>query len=774
MAARLRAQLAALTADLSANKISLTSTQSTLSSTQSTVTVTSSGLSDVSSNLYRVAQFDASRNATLSNINTLQITNRKVYEDKFSMVEPLGPYKIDAIPMLCKETFAMNRFSFNTDSDLLLKETALLNTKNYNEFVVFVPSNRTDSIYTPAFGQDVDNENNNLGSFSRPLEDFLITEGREALVGTTLWNKVNTFKTAITTNANTTSDASRNQYLTAIKTDATYIQLKNNMKTPYKVWNQIKDGSGDDFLFENLLDLSGVALQNVLADGVTKDNVKVTSTSWPVDASGNAINVLPIAQNTSATNNKAGLIIAFPGTTATLAPFFLSSYFGLIASLGYIVVIANPLPLMGRYTKYAKKKTMSKLFADKSTNKLGLTAAELNDASNNFYASMYDEFDVNDVTSNTNGSFARGRYRYQSRTSATMKIFESQFYQIKSVLKKLGLTNYIDFNNVGVIGISAGGFPCMANHNLLSTNGATTTFTLNDVNGNPIPNAKPYLWNIKCIIGWQNTLSEVSLSKGFKNVPQEGGVDPRNYNNRFLCGLDYLKVPYINITNDADIGSLSKSGLVPERDFYYNHQIQTLYQLTKQKSESNYQALEALHKSINILKPGAFHVSNEGSLDSRDGEYGGFFPYFTAEWYNGWYLPKYISFPFNNVLETGIKDELFYGQLEDLKSLYAVQLMCHRYLGNDFPVNNAVLASLGIKYDIAPTHCDILTDFEFVKVGPRNRISYDASYNIELETNGNTVALSVDASKNLVTNATGITLGDFIITKDAYGNIIFG
>ncbi len=710
-----------------------------------------------------------SSNNIISDATSIQLSTRRIYEDNFSMVDPIGPYKIDAIPILCKETFAMNRFSLNTDSDLLLKESSLVNTQNYNEFVVFVPSNRTDSIYTPAFGQDVDNENNNLGSFSRPLEDFLFTEGREAQVGTTLWNKVNTFKTAITTNANTTSDASRNQYLTAIKTDATYIQLKNNMKTPYKVWNQIKDGSGDDFIFENLLDLSGVALQNVLADGVTKDNVKVTSTSWPIDLSGNAINVLPISQNTSATNGKTGLLIVFPGSTATLTPFGQQSpYLGLAASLGYVVVLANPQPLMGRYTKYAKKKSMSKLFADKSANKFGVTSSELNDASNNFYSSMYDAYDVNDVTTTANGSFARARYRYQSRTNDAMKIFESQFYQIKSVLNKLGLINYIDFNNVGVLGISAGGWSCMANHNLLTTNGATTSFTLNDVSGNPIPSAKPYLWNIKCIIGWQNTLSEVSLSKGFKNVPQEGGVDPRNYNNRYLCGLDYLKVPYINITNDADIGSLSKSGLVQEKDFYYNHQMQTLYQLTKQKSESNYQALEALHKSINIYRPGAFHGSSEGKLDSRDGEYGGYFPYLNAEWNNGWYLPKYISFPFNNVIETGIKDELFYGQLEDLKSLYAFQLMVHRYLGNDFPVNNPVLASLGIKYDIAPTHCDILTDFEFVKVGPTNRITYDASYNIQIDNSGNKVSLSVDASKNLITDATSIQLTNRKLFEDKW------
>jgi hypothetical protein len=59
MAARLRAQIASLTTDLSANKIS--------------DSVTSSGLLDVSSNLYRVAQFDASRNANLSNVTNINL-----------------------------------------------------------------------------------------------------------------------------------------------------------------------------------------------------------------------------------------------------------------------------------------------------------------------------------------------------------------------------------------------------------------------------------------------------------------------------------------------------------------------------------------------------------------------------------------------------------------------------------------------------------------------------------------------------------------------------
>ena len=80
-----------------------------------------------------------------------------------------------------------------------------------------------------------------------------------------------------------------------------------------------------------------------------------------------------------------------------------------------------------------------------------------------------------------------------------------------------------------------------------------------------------------------------------------------------------------------------------------------------------------------------------------------------------------------------------------------------------------------------PTHCDITTEHQYMKVGPRTLLSYDASYNLTLTTNatntngnivGNTAALSVDANKKLVTNATGMTFAGFNFSVDAYGNLI--
>ena len=52
---------------------------------------------------------------------------------------------------------------------------------------------------------------------------------------------------------------------------------------------------------------------------------------------------------------------------------------------------------------------------------------------------------------------------------------------------------------------------------------------------------------------------------------------------------------------------------------------------------------------------------------------------------------------------------------------------------------------------------------------------YDVKTNsVTINTSGANVVLTSDASKNLLTDATGITFGDFVITKDAYGNFIFG
>ena len=56
--------------------------------------------------------------------------------------------------------------------------------------------------------------------------------------------------------------------------------------------------------------------------------------------------------------------------------------------------------------------------------------------------------------------------------------------------------------------------------------------------------------------------------------------------------------------------------------------------------------------------------------------------------------------------------------------------MAHRFLGNDYPVPQSVIQSIGIKSDIAPTHCDVITETEYLRVGPLAQMSYDDNYNM--------------------------------------------
>jgi len=419
---------------------------------------------------------------------------------------------------------------------------------------------------------------------------------------------------------------------------------------------------------------------------------------------------------------------------------------------------------MGSHQKYAGKKSLCKLLADKDLISYGTTKAFIDDPNNKYYQSMYDYYETDDKLTDDNGTFYRGNYRYQLNNLDATKIHERNLYQIKAILKKLGLDNKIDYNNVCHIGLSAGGWAGMVSHNM--TNGIARSFTLNDSSGNPTT-IKPFIWNLKNIIGWQPCLMECTKFKGFI-VANQSIADKRVSNNRNLIGIDYLKVPYMIITGDGDIGSNSNTGLVPSRDFFYSHQYQSLFQLTKLKAETDLVALKALSKSIIIYKPTIAHIASEGILDIGDGETGGIFTScFATDWLNGWYLPQNIVYPIaNDVIQNGLNNELIYGQLEDLKITIIIQLMVHRFLGNDYPVPASILNSLNIKYNIMPTHANILTDHEYMKIGPLNRISYDNNYNLNLTTNG---SLITDAKSLILKSEDGSKTYKLII--DSSGNI---
>ncbi len=288
MANRLRAQVNSLIIDSSNSKLSII---------------------DASSRLYRIAQYDSSNNATLSNIKSL-LNTREIYNDSYTYPNGIGPYQIDAIPILIKDKFKMPKFSSNTIG-LQYKNNIFYDTPAAAETVVYVPSKRTTIQTTNIFAQSTVNTNNNIGHFQISLEDWAVLRNgktnQSGWLGTNLANKVQSFVTSSTNPA--TTDASRNALLADIVTDNDYLTIKNNVKLPFKVWNQVKDAS-DGFQFTDLLDLSGVAIKNQLVDN-SYFTTQCINSSWPLDGSGNPTEILPVAQNINAINSKMGLFIYF-------------------------------------------------------------------------------------------------------------------------------------------------------------------------------------------------------------------------------------------------------------------------------------------------------------------------------------------------------------------------------------------------------------------------------------------------------------------------------
>ena len=92
--------------------------------------------------------------------------------------------------------------------------------------------------------------------------------------------------------------------------------------------------------------------------------------------------------------------------------------------------------------------------------------------------------------------------------------------------------------------------------------------------------------------------------------------------------------------------------------------------------------------------------------------------------------------------------------------------MCHRFLGNNYPVSMTLLNSIDLKYDIMPTNVEVTTDYEFIKIGPLNRITYDNNYNLQLSTNG---SLITDARSLILKSDDGSKTYKLII--DSSGNI---
>jgi len=719
-----------------------------ISGLQSTTTTQTSQISTIQG---QVGTTSNQINTSLINLTgALKNTSVNYFNDQFTFDKGMGPYQVDAIPICFNDTFTMPKFSRNLlatssiyggtgstgGSDGISYTSEVYDTFNYSDLVVYVPSTRSSFTGSPVFPQDTINECVNLGGFGAPLQDYrscsaVLSTGTEfsGIMGSTGLGFLYGAFYELCSSASTTTGA-RNTALNAITSHPDYITIKNNLKYPFKVWNQIKNGTGS-FNFENLLDLNGTAITTTGADGTTTYNCKITSTSW--SATGN---LLPIAQNINATNlGQYGLLLIQLPDFGTTQCITLAHQ---VASYGYIVVVAQQNPLSAGFCKYGDVTCYTKRLADSNLVAITSANASTNTALTNSHLtgaylcprSLYDTGADNFFS----GAGATGYYRLESRnnmaTVAGQQYIERYFYLLKCVLNKLGVGSYIDYNNIVHMAYSQAGQSLAAGQRISDNNGNAKYFK--QMNG-----TLPFLFKQRAMINMSCVFDEASLLRNSMS-------NAYNFNNRFSLGINYLLSPMISVLPDGDYG-FSQS----QNAFRFLDQAQTIYQTTKQSLNWSPTGLNHYQKSAVFYRPVAGHLDHNSDADiSVPGQAnaGTFYDVsFQSDFLHGWHLPSCPQFPsYESFYESNISDNLLVAQLNSMKIHYLIQLMTHRFLytanttstaGRGFPVGPEMYAIFGLKYDIMPTECDNITDYEYLRIGPVSKLSYDNNYNVTLSTN---------------------------------------
>ena len=684
--------------------------------------------------------------STTGSINNLSV-NRFV--DKYTINNGMGPYKVDAVPICFRDTFAMPKFSNNLSTSTgtigyattgvggYHYTTTLFNTQVGHDMVVYLPSTRTTMQTTPVFYETGAGEPMNLGSWGITLSDWngpiantysgtpaTSFESFLANFGSTgLATAMNNFY--ILASSGTTSSTQRNEYLSTGVNHPDYVTIKNQIKYPFKTFNQVKLTS--DFQFEQLYSLSGAALINTGADGVTAYPTQITSTTYA--ATGN---LLPVASNVNAISNQMGLFIFHMGDGNNM---YTDSFAHQIASWGYAVAFVPGTPLSQRVNKFGSTKSYAKLIADKDITNINTTYFASGAYINAW--NLYNDTNDNLVSGAGTNGFWRTSFRTMLRTAPAQEVMERFYYQVKCVLNQIGVGRYIDYNNVVVGGISAGGYGIISSKQFIS-NGLSTSYRLN---GGAVP-----LFTTKAYIFAQPSLFEYS-----QKVDAAASTNYNVYNNRFALGIDVLPCPLIAITTDADHGTAGSN--TPFVDNRFNHTLQTVFQCTKQAIMNSTQQTIADYyaKSAVFYKPVARHfdTGNPSPYRTNDGQYSDLYnSSYWCEWLNGWYLNLKPQWPsVDNVYESGLQNEISYTMVNDIKINTVFELMAHRFLGREFPVPMSALQSFGVKTDIQPTHVEVIPEMEYLRMGPIAQMTYDNNYNVVFKnTPGASTAFNVVAT----------------------------
>jgi hypothetical protein len=238
----------------------------------------------------------------------------------------------------------------------------------------------------------------------------------------------------------------------------------------------------------------------------------------------------------------------------------------------------------------------------------------------------------------------------------------------------------------------------------------------------------PFLFKPKAFISYQGNHIDYSYKKGM------GIAQTNNYNatnNRFIqSNMWPLKVPTLFLTGEADINGFSGN----IQDSSFNSAYQTIVQMTKQQASSTSDIV--LSKTAIFYRPVVKHfdVNSNSPFSTDAGQYGTIFTEgFCGDWLQGWNIPLNPTFPsIQNAYESGLLDERVYSQCLDINTNTLFQFVAHRFLGKDYPVPQDAYNNFGMRCDVGPTHCDVLTDHEYMRVGPWGMLSYDYNYNLLL------------------------------------------
>ena len=235
------------------------------------------------------------------------------------------------------------------------------------------------------------------------------------------------------------------------------------------------------------------------------------------------------------------------------------------------------------------------------------------------------------------------------------------------------------------------------------------------------------------------------------------------FNNRFALGINTLACPMVSILPDGDYG-FSLSQFV----FRFLDQAQTIYQYTKEST--NYSSdLNNYQKSAVFYKPVAGHFDHlsESPLQPGVGNADTMYDVgFMTDWLNGWHLQTSPKFPsLESLYESQNSDQVLASQLIGVKIHNLIQFIAHRFLysanatatsGRNFPIGPEMYPLFGLKYDVMPTYCDNITDYEYLRIGPTSRLTYDQNYNIVLSTYGYQAGSTLSSQVSFIaTGATG-------------------